>query len=293
MNRNDFDDEEGDDNNNHNNQNKGSSSSSSSSSSNITQLLFEDYEVDSILANHYFEETIVPRELIAIESSSVSIPPVITYIIPGTTTTITSTNIPSSSSNRVEVNIMATNYVQSTQFTQQQQQLHNNPSELAYDKKSSYDRKYNEMKLLHSQLYSTCNYSSVEMNIDDDDDNNCGMKAQRNYQKNQYKYIKEQIFNLIDKKELMVMIDVSYQFIKQFLHDYHDKYQKPRKIIVPKFQDYHRLTMKEKQIIETELTQLYNSEEEFFIILTRAGKCYVLCTYSPLLLVLIINFMIG
>ena len=56
MNRNDFDDEESDDNNNnHNNQNKGSSSSSSSSSSNITQLLFEDYEVDSILANHYFE----------------------------------------------------------------------------------------------------------------------------------------------------------------------------------------------------------------------------------------------
>ena len=279
MNRNDFDDEESDDNNNNNNQNKGSSSSSSSS--NKTQILFEDYEVDSILANHYFEETIVPRNLIAIQSSSVSIPPVITYIIPGTTTT-TSTNIPSSSSNRVEVNNMATNYVQSTQFTQQQQ-LH--PSELAYDKKSSYDRLYNEMKLLHSQLYRTCNYSSVEMNIDDDnndDDDNCDMKAQRNYQKNQYKNIKEQIFNLIDKKELMVMIDVTYQFIKQFLHDYHDKYQKPRKIIVPKFQDYHRLTIKEKQILETELTQLYNSEEQFFIILTRAGKCYVLCTYSVL-----------
>jgi len=278
MNRNDFDDEESDDYNNNNNQNKGSSSSSSS---NKTQILFEDYEVDIILANHYFEETIVPRNLIAIQSSSVSIPPVITYIIPGTTTT---TNIPSSSSNRVEVNNMTTNYVQSTQFTQQQQ-LHNNPPELAYDRKSSYDRIYNEMKLLHSQLYRTCNYSSVEMNIDDDnndDDDNCDMKAQRNYQKNQYKNIKGQIFNLIDKKELMVMIDVTYQFIKQFLHDYHDKYQKPRKIIVPKFQDYHRLTIKEKQILETELTQLYNSEEQFFIILTRAGKCYVLCTYSVL-----------
>jgi hypothetical protein len=283
MNRNDFDDEESDDDNNNNNQNKGSSSSSSSSS--VVTILFEDYEVDSILANHYFEETIVPRNLIAIQSSSVSIPPVITYIIPGTTTTTTTNNIPCSSSNRVEVNNMATNYVQSTQFTQQQQ-LHNNRSELAYDKKSSYDRIYNEMKLLHSQLYRTCNYSSVEMNIDsgddddDDDDNNCDMKAQRNYQKNQYKNIKEQIFNLIDKKELMVMIDVSYQFIKQFLHDYHDKYQKPRKIIVPKFHDYHRLTMKEKQIIEIELTQLYNSEEQFFIILTRAGTIF----YNPCVL---------
>ena len=323
MNRNDFDDEESDDDdddnnnnyshNHHHHNNKGSS-----------QLLFIDYEVDSILANHYFVGTIVNREIIIksyripavkLRVQEVSIPPAITYIIPGTTTNtttnITSTNITStttstttttlnttdSTSNRVEqTNIATNNHPQLTQ--QQQQQIHINPSELAYDEKSSYDRIYNKMKLLHSHLYRTCNYGSVEINIDDNDDENVNvedndMKTKRKNQKIKYKNIKEQIFKLKDRKEVMVMIDVSYHFIKQLISDYHNKYQKPRKIIVQKFRDYyHNFSMKEKQVVETELTQLYNCEEQFFVILTRAGKCkhnvyytvvctvYVLCTFS-------------
>ena len=288
MNRKDFDDEDEDDHNNH-------------FGKHYHQLLFRDYEVDSILSNSYNDGAIADRSLftdvtaVKLRVHDVPVPPPITYHIP--TTALISDGIP----NIIQAITTVTDQITTTfDITSNKNKQ---VSESAYDKKSSYDRLYNNMKTLHTQLYRVCNYASVELGIDGDDEDDkeddnsdssggrsiinwntrkaklMSRKEKKKFQKVEYKEIKDKIFKLKDTLDVMVMIDVSYQFILQLLHSYHEKHKNPRKLLVQKFHEYyHYLSPREKAVMKSDFNQLYNCEEEYFVILTRAGTGCTLCT---------------